>query len=434
MPSGLQGTIVKVFKLTARKYNLLFTAYTWPDVFLSLVGAILIDRVIGLRTGFFVVTVTAILGKAIFTLGAFMDSFYVLVVGRFIMGCGIGSLMSCLNVFLYLWFKNKEVVFAMSVVLCTCRLGASLGLVLPQMLYENISLNQLSSANQFKLGLTFLVGFIFLLSSIIVSIAIILLDIRGAAKLNREPFKRRQFDSKDLKDFSLKFWLVIIAFAMFYGVLFVFVANGQLFFMSKFGFDTKHANIADFLVFAAPILVNPVIGFLVDKIGFNVIWGLTGTILCMLSHFLFNIVNAEQMILPFLIAVLFSIGYSFYGTSIYVMPSFIVQEHQITTAYGIYNTLYCLMFTCISFGCGTIVDYAGYMWAEIYFFLLTYAIFMLLIVVATMDRFTSQKKVNKAGSWLKENIKYWKLKRAQKNAKEVFDYLSDGFEYVNYQW
>ena len=92
----------------------------------------------------------------------------------------------------------------------------------------------------------------------------------------------------------------------------------------------------------------------------------------MLSHFLFNIVK-EQMIFPFLIAVLFSIAYSFYGTAIYVVPSFIVQEHQLTTAYGIYNTLYCLIFTGISVGCGTIVDYAGYMWAEIYFFLLIYA-------------------------------------------------------------
>ena len=433
MPSGLQGTIVRVFKLTAREYNLLFSAYTWPDVFLSLVGAILIDRVVGIRTGFFVVTVIAIFGKAIFTLGAFVDSFYVLIVGRFIMGCGIGSLKSCSNVFLCLWFKNKEVAFAMSLTFCTCRLAASLGLVLPQMLYENIKLNQLPSASQFRVGLTFLVGFIFLLSSIIVSIAIILLDIRGAAKLNREPFKRRKFDSKDLKDFSLKFWLVMIALAMFYAVLYVFVANGQLFFMSKFGFDTKHANIADFLVFAAPILVTPIIGFLVDMIGFNIIWGLIGTVLGMLSHFLFNIVK-EQMILPFLIAVLFSIAYSFYGTAIYVVPSFIVQEHQLTTAYGIYNTLYCLIFTGISVGCGTIVDYSGYMWAEIYFFLLIYAIFLLLIVVATMDMFTNRKKVNKAGSWLKENIRYWKLKRAQKNAKEVFDYLSDGFEYVNYQW
>ena len=120
MPSRLQGTIVRVFKLTARKYNRLFTVYTWPYIFLSLVGAILIDRVVGLRTGFFVVTVIAIFGKAIFTLGAFVDSFYVLIVRRLIMGCGIGSLKSCSNVFLYLWFKNKELAFAMSLVFCTC--------------------------------------------------------------------------------------------------------------------------------------------------------------------------------------------------------------------------------------------------------------------------------------------------------------------------
>ena len=431
MPSGLQGTIMRAFKLNSRQYNLLFSAYTWPDVFLSLVGSILIDRVVGLRTGFFVVTVIAILGKAIFTLGAFVDNFYVLLAGRCIMGCGAGSLKNVANVFLCLWFKNKEVTFAMSLTFSTWRLAASLGLVLPQILYENIRLvYQLPSGSQFRVGLTFLFGFIFLLSALIACVLVILLDIRGA-RLNREPFKRRRFNSKDLKDFSLKFWLIVLALVTFYAVLSVFVANGQLFFMSKFGFDTKNANIGDFLVFAASILVTPVIGFLVDLTGFNIIWGLIGTVCAMVSHCLYNIAE-EQVVLPYLLAILFSIGYSFYGTSMYVVPSFIVQEHQLTTAYGIYNSFYCLTFTGVSIVSGTIIDYAGYMWVELYFFLLLYMIFILLIMVAIMDKISRERKINKAGSWLKKNIEYWKLKRAQKNAKEVFDYLGDSFEHINH--
>ena len=77
MPSGIQYTIIKVFKLSAKEYNLHFSVYAWPGIALSIVaiGGILIDRVVGLRAGFLIVTVITILGQGLMTVGAFMNSF-----------------------------------------------------------------------------------------------------------------------------------------------------------------------------------------------------------------------------------------------------------------------------------------------------------------------------------------------------------------------
>ena len=431
MPSGLQGTIIKTFKISAKEYNILFSAYTWPDIFFSILGGILIDRFIGLRAGYIILTVVVIIGQGILTTGAFLDSYFIMVAGRFIFGVAIGSLKSISNVLLTLWFKNKEVTFAMSLTFCTCRVAASLGLVLPQYIYDfmlKVTDYFHLYDNYYQLAFTFLVSLLFLITSLFACMIVVFLDIKGAAALGRAPFKRSKFNSKDLKDFSPRFWMSIIGCAMFYAVLYGFVANGQLFFISKFGYSTKEANIADFLVFAAPIIITPIIGFLVETIGYNIMWGISGVVLAILSHSLFTIAE-QQFILPFLLASLFSFSYSLFGTAIYVLPSFIVQHHQLTTAYSIYNLMYCIIFACSSLIIGTIIDHFGYLWLEVYFIFLLCTILVLLIIINSLDKFSRpDKKINKPGSWLKEQINKWKDERdGVRNARKTIDFYSGEF-------
>ena len=49
-------------KVNNFKYNLLYSLYSWPNVILSLIGGVLIDRVFGVRIG-------AVLFSALVTLG-----------------------------------------------------------------------------------------------------------------------------------------------------------------------------------------------------------------------------------------------------------------------------------------------------------------------------------------------------------------------------
>lgn len=431
VPSGLQSTVITTFKISSKQYNMLFSSYTWPEIIMSTVGGVLTDRVIGTRAGYLLFVFITVLGQGLFAAGAFLNVFEVVVAGRFIFGCGVGTMKSLGNVYVARWFKNKEIVFAMSILFCSCRLGASIGLIIPRLIYERIM--NLSDCNYRIVGFTFLVGFGFAFSSLLICIATVCLDYIGSKKLQHQlaahqagsPLKR-SFKLKDLKDFSLRFWLCLLASSLFFSVLYLFVANGQLFFKSKFELSTKQANIAGFLVFIAPVLVTPVIGYLVDIIGYNTWWGIVGALLGMAAHFLFNAVS-NSIYYPYLLSCLFSVAYSFFGTAIFVLPSFIVQEHQLTTAFNMFNVLYSIIFTCSSIIAGSIIDYSGYIWLEIFFFFSLFLIFVILIVLTVMDLNREDKKMNRVGWWLKSKMIDRELAQERRNNKKVIDYLSGEF-------
>ena len=435
IPSGLQGAIVRIFDIDSRQYNLLFSSQCWADILLSIIGGVLVDKCLGIKAGLLLFIVIALMGKIIFIAGAVFDSYLVLLAGRFVMGCGIGSSNNIQNVILSHWFK-KEVVFAMAFTFASCRVGAAMGLVLPRLMYESINMNLLhlggyATANQLRLAFTFSLGLALLILAVFAGIAVVILDtrVRKCQRGDSYDKKNRLFSYRDLKDFSPRFWLSAISCTMFYGVLFIFVANGQMFFVSKFRFGVMEANTANFLIFAAPVIATPIFGTLIQLVGYNITWGIAGSLLAMISHVLFNAAG-EQPILPYFIGILFSISYSFFGISIYPIPALIVQAHQLTTAYGIYNTLYSIMITVVGIISGTIIDEAGYMWLEIYFFFLLYSILCLLVVVGIMDQFSRTSKVNVAGSWLREQIEYWKFKQEDKKIQEVVDYYSGDFEHL----
>lgn len=52
----------QVMKVNNFRYNLLYSLYSWPNVILSLIGGVLIDRVFGVRIG-------TVLFSALVTLG-----------------------------------------------------------------------------------------------------------------------------------------------------------------------------------------------------------------------------------------------------------------------------------------------------------------------------------------------------------------------------
>ena len=50
-PAGIQSTTIKVMKLDNTKYNMLFSAYTWPDIVMSILGTVMVGKYLGMRRG-----------------------------------------------------------------------------------------------------------------------------------------------------------------------------------------------------------------------------------------------------------------------------------------------------------------------------------------------------------------------------------------------
>ena len=380
LPSGLQKIILNVLDIDAKQYNLLFSISTWPDVVLSVFGGLLVDRVIGIRVGVLLVAVVGVVGKAIFTIGGFFSSYVVILLGRVVFGCGIWLFKNMLFVIIALWFKGKEINLMASLCSSAIRTGASIGIVLPHIFYANLNFIQ------FRLGMTFSLGLLAVLIAAISAIVIVILDKRGAKLTEREEKKRRKFSTSDLKDFSPAFWLCTLSLAIFLSVMISFSSNGQFFVTSKFaGFEPNQANLANVLIYTCPIIVTPFIGIFLDLIGYNIVFAVVGLMIALLAHVLYIGSDDTMLCTPFLVGTIYSLSYSISSTSLWPIPVFIVQEHQLTTAYSIFNMEFCLCLSLISFFTGFLIDNVGFFFLEIYFIILLFFACAFLSVVILID-------------------------------------------------
>ena len=405
---GIENTIIQVMRIDATQYNLLFSAFIWPNIILCLIGGIVIDRFLGLSRGFILVTLLSLLGEIIFVVGAFVDNFVVMLIGRFILGSGVGILLNVIHAYQAVWFLGKEIGFAMSLGISGDRLGAAISLIVAQLIYD--SFHFISNPN-YRLAATFMVGVLAMILSLIFCVMIILLDKRGAKLLEREQLKVKKITLRDIKDFSISFWLIAVAISIYYPVAFSFTGIGQLFIVNKYRLSIIEASVANSLIFAAVIFLIPLIGILVDIFGYNVAWAQFGVVTGIVCHLMYATSTGESYI-PYLIGILYSVSYSFFGISMWPVPALIVQEHQLVTAYGFAKSSYSIGYTVISIVTGIIIDSAGYFFMSIYYLLLLYIVFIILIILWVMEAMSKESKINISG---------WKRKdRLKKDAKRKF--------------
>ena len=398
---GIENTIIQVMRIDATQYNLLFSAFTWPNIILCLIGGIVIDRFLGLSRGFILVTLLSLLGEIIVVVGAFVDSFLVMLIGRFILGSGIELLLNVIHAYQAIWFLGKEISFAMSLGTSTCRLGGAIGLIVPQLIYDSFYF--ISNPN-YRLGATLMVGVLAMILSLICCVMIILLDKRGAKLLEREQLQMKKITLRDIKDFSISFWLIAIVASIYYPVVFSFTGIGQLFIVNKYRLSIIEANVANSLIFAAVIFLIPIIGILVDIFGYNLAWAQFGVVTGIVCHLMYATSTGESYI-PYLIGILYSVSYSFFSIAVWPIAALIVQEHQLVTAYSFAKSSYSIGYTVISIITGIIIDSAGYFFMHIYYLLLLYIVFIILIILWVMEAISKESKINISGWKRRDRLK-----------------------------
>ena len=322
LPTGLQTVMLNGMGINAKQYNLLFSVFTVPDIVLSVFGGVLVDKVIGIRSGLLLVAFVTFLGEAVFATGGFIDSYVVTVLGRVILGCGLGLFKNTIFVFLALWFKGKAINMIASLALCAARLGTAAGIVLPELVYSHMDFIPLRNN---RIGIAFSLGVVASFVAMCSSVIVVILDKRGAKIIGRKPtHQKHKFSLSDFKDFSGIFWLCTLPLAIYYGVIYSFAANGQVFLISKFGFDTRKANFANVLIFTGPIIIVPFVGLLFDYVGYNILWAVFGLFLAMAAQALYVIGDGLMDFMPFIAGITYSVAYSFFTNAMYPLPIFIV--------------------------------------------------------------------------------------------------------------
>ena len=392
MPSGLENTIIKVMKVDTAEYDLLFSVSSWPSICMCLVGGILIDRILGLRLGLFIVVNIALAGQLIWATGAFVDQYYVMLAGRLLVGAGNDLTVVTSHAFKAIWFKD-HLSFAMSIDTTFSRIGGALALVVPELINRRLTF---IASPLYRLGITLFTAAGGLMVAVLFTVAIIILDVKreSEAKKNTKRFKRIKLE--DIKEFSHSYWIAVAINVTYFPTVYAFVSIGQLFFIQKYGLSLNTANIANSLVFGATIISTPIIGFIVDKTGFNLIWVIVGVLIALATHLT---LAASYMLIyvPFIATVLYSLSYTLVGPAFSPVPALLVGKEQLATAYGIFRSNYNLSFSIITIVTGIIVDKLGYFVLELFFSCLTIVAFTLVMLLIASDASSDIPKINIPG-------------------------------------
>ena len=386
---GLSNTVIKVMRIDGKEYELLFSFFTLPGIVVCFFGGILFDRVLGVKLGFTIAIIASIIGELLIAIGAYVNQYSVMLLGRFILGIGTELQIVAMLTYQSIWFHGADRNFAMSLNLSAARLSGSVSLIIMQYIYEWLTF---TTNDYYRLGTTLLSGVFVTIGTLIAAVFIILLDYIGEKKkmvvvevMNYST--KRQISCKDVMLLmSVDLWLVIVAIGVFIPIIFAFTGIGQQYFMQKYGFEIHLASLANSVVFVGVAFVTPFLGVLVSSTGYNVSWGQLGIALGILSHLLYALSAPSDHAVVFISGIIYSQSYSLFVISMLTVPGELVDKTQLSTVYGFTKSVQNLsyLFTCLV--TGFLIDYLGYFIFEMFLIFLLCTTFLVLHVLLMRNR------------------------------------------------
>ena len=336
-----------------------------------------------------------LLGQLVWSVGSFLNYFWVVLIGRFIIGIAATLSPSICTMFFISWFGKKYLTLAVSSGGTAARLGAAAALALPQFIYQQL---YYFTNPLYRLGATLLVGAGLVLTGLIVTIVVVLMDKYREKVLQNKKMETSKIKCSDLKQFDGLFWLVTIIM-LYYSIVNAFTGIGQVFYVQKYSLSLEEASIANSFVFSATMLATPVMGCIVNGIGHNILWTMVAVTTGLLVHAALLISSPGLYYIPYATGILYSISYTIMTPAFWAIPGFIVKENQIATAYGIIGSSFNLFWGLLSIVSGFIIDISGYFVLEIMYSLLSYLVLMVSVLVLMIDLVSVRSVVNAPGTW-----------------------------------
>lgn len=120
-------------------FSLLYTVYSVPNVILPFFGGFFVDK-FGVRICMIAFAVFITAGQIIFAIGLSLKSWPIMFLGRVVFGFGGESMGVANSAMLSVWFKGKEMAFAMGLNLSISRLGSVINNVISPMLAADVNI------------------------------------------------------------------------------------------------------------------------------------------------------------------------------------------------------------------------------------------------------------------------------------------------------
>ena len=249
--------------------------------------------------------------------------------GRFFVGLGGETLSVCQVTILAKYFKNKELSFAIGTYYSWTWLGTPCWNYVIPLISERTSLG---------IALTFAnIMWIFSLGS---AIAFIYLDlyVNQSTTLELDDNVHEEFHWKDIKDLSFPFWLIMVN-SEFIFVSWLYDSISNDYFSTRYGFNQVEASKFGANANLVFIVITPIFGLIIDKIGHRVT-GMIITAICLItSQALFIIIpsstSSNKSYLGYLQIMVLQIGLAVYYASMFPTIPLVAKPQVHGTAFGI---------------------------------------------------------------------------------------------------
>lgn len=295
--------------------------YSLPNIFLVLVGGLIVDRFGAPRVTLW--TTALCLAGAVVT--AWEGNFVTMALGRLLFGIGAETMLVAVTVALGIWFARGGVAFAMALSLAVARGGsymADLSPVWAGSIYERGWQDPLILAAGFA-ALSMLFAAIYWW-----------IDKTSTrpAPLAAAPPVAEQVRWRDVARFGRSFWYILALCVLFYSVIFPFRSTFAIkYFQHAHGLSLENAAVLNSYVFLAAIFATPLFGWIADRFGRRASSMVFGSLLLPLS-FVGVVIGSGGL---WVTTVLLGISFSLIPAVLWPSVVKLVAASRLGTAYGL---------------------------------------------------------------------------------------------------
>jgi MFS family permease len=315
--------------------------YSAPNILMVLIGGVIVDRA-GTRTATLVFTAICVAGAV---LTAISGTFAMMAFGRLVFGLGAESMIVAVTAALGQWFKGRQLGLAFGLNLSVARAGSYAA-----------DLSPAWARNAYASGWRepLLVAVLFALIALVAAVVYWILERRAEPHyvLGRPQPPDRVVWS-DLWRFNRSYWYVVGLCVTFYSVIFPFRSTFAIeYFQNAHGLSLERAGEMNGYVFLAAILVTPLFGLLVDRVGRRSFFMVVGSLL-LLAVFPTLLYTRWDL---WVSTVLIGIAFSLVPAVLWPSVPYLVEEQRLGTAYGLMTMLQNIGLTLCNLGAGALND------------------------------------------------------------------------------
>lgn len=316
--------------------------YSLPNIFMVLIGGIIIDR-FGVRRSLFAFTLIWMMGAAV---TAFQGDFVTMALGRLIFGLGAESMIVAVSAAIVQWFKGRELSLAFALNLTIARFGSFAALNSPTWARE------LYSDWQPPL----IAGLLISLISVTAATVYWITDRSAGSRytLNRpEPSDRVAW--ADILRFGRSYWLIVGLCATFYSAIFPFQTFAVKFFMEAHGVTREQGGFLSSLLTLFAMIFTPLFGYLSDRIGHRSALMALGSALLAPVYLMMGYTGMSLYIPVCMMGIAFSLIPAVMWPSV----AYVVGDSRVGTAYGLMTMLQNVGLTAFNFLIGWANDFSA---------------------------------------------------------------------------